>query len=165
MNGLLDIVMLGTVVEFSWLMDARSYEDKVPFVERYQRAFAMEAYYKFMDVFTSRQLISIEGKTASPKDAIFSPAFHHLAVSLYKYKLRNDGADTSVSGLEFRCAVLHHVSKFRPILIDDILEDFGVPALKLGFCDSFKYNGPAFTVIENRSTRGRYIPVLPNTSC
>jgi hypothetical protein len=156
-RDLLNIVLLGTTVELSWLMDPRTYKKKGPDgteprraseIECWQRAFAIRCYQKFMAVFSDRQDLLVGFELHNPSTLLFDPMFHRLAVTLYKYKLRQSAQDGTFHWAELRHNILRHTLRFHASLKDIVERDMGVSSEELDICKSFEWDGPQFRVIR-----------------
>jgi len=148
MQGLLDIAFLGTVMELSWLMDQETYrpERTIKGVD-YERAYAIRGYIKFNRVFNDRQDIRMNGERQEPRTAIFNPMMHKVAVTLYKYMLRQPN-NVDFHAVELRANILRHMDRFRPDLKSVVERDMRIAAENLPFCKTFEWQGPDFTVVR-----------------
>lgn len=154
MEGLINIAILGTTMELSWLLDPRTYrqlnESEIQDFHRHtqHRAFTIRAYLKFITIFNDRQVVRVNGKSCEPLTAIFDYIFHKFAISLYKYKLRQATLTPGFcEPVELRHNLLEHIARFRPTLKQDVERDMGIMAKNLEVCQTFAWSGPNFSVL------------------
>jgi hypothetical protein len=153
MDGLLDIVALGNLVELCWIYDPRVHgedneEEAIPLSEMAQRVALGEAYREFQRTFADRQRLVVDGQHVDPQTAFFDPSIVRLAVTLCKYKALEPEVNPAVSAdMMVRCA-REHFSQCRPSLLSAFDEESTRTVDDLSYYGTFEWAGPAFSVVR-----------------
>lgn len=151
MEGLLDTIWLGNLLEACWVYDSEDQSE----LEKAQRSAIRVMYMKFQDRFIQHHALDMQGRVVCPKTWLFDPSFVQLASSLVKYKDNNPDSNSSHTPKEIRTRVIKHVSQHRPQSLPALQQLLGKSTEEDIYCQSFNYAGPKFTVVESSASRKR----------
>jgi len=134
-QGLLDIVILGSMLEVCWV-----YDEKVSKTEELPRRISKQAFDAFKTLFNDRQQIVMDNETGDPKKLIFDRYLLQLAVSLVHYSKVEEGS-AKVVGPKVRQHIKRHHEHLLSTFEMDINSDF------MPYTRTFDWTGPTFDII------------------
>jgi hypothetical protein len=150
MDGLLDMVTLGNLLELSWVYDQRTYQDDDQWLQEeiHQRSTITSLFQFFKDRFQAQQRLFIDGNHMEPMTGLFHPSLLRVAVQIYKYKQREDRLQQPFSSQQLGQHLVTHFKKLHPDLLPELMRDMEKEEEDLGYCNTFDWSGPAFTVVS-----------------
>jgi hypothetical protein len=149
MQGLLDMVTLGNLLELCWFYDEQAYQWVEDKTKTGQRKSVISLFSMFKDMFQSKQCLMIDGELMDPMTALFQPTLLQLAVQIFKYKQRetSDQRKYPFTTRQLRRALYAHFEKLHPSLLQALKDDFAKSDGDLEYCTTFEWTGPDFTIV------------------
>jgi hypothetical protein len=141
-EGLLDIVSVGNILEFSAVFEPASRRGLKEVVE--ERNLAMWRYRLFQRWFNSRYIIEIDGENVNPS-YIFHRSLVDFGVALYFYAKRWEShAEIGLTPVKLRELIVNHIRMdwqyLSTIFLDLLSQD-------LSNSHSLRWRGPNFTIV------------------
>jgi len=149
MEGLLDIVALGNLLEFLQYLDSRYYTKDMPPSEEAEADHTRLAFFRFKRLFCGNQHLLIDARRADPMRALFDLSTIRMAVTLVKYKERKATFDGTFTLLQLKQSIMKHFSKYSPHLLPQYEHDAQCRRQDLPYLRSFDWTGPKFEIAES----------------
>jgi len=157
MDGILDVVTLGNLLELCWVYDLQTQGDDAPGIsvaEVAQRKLTWASYTNFRKKFSAlyRLLFDGDGETlVDPTEGLFDPSILHLAVSIVKYKEMEPTSNSDVTVEDLKHNLLLHFSKNYRHLVQELKSEWIKSMDDLEYCRVFDWQGPTFAVVPIES--------------
>jgi hypothetical protein len=149
MDGLVDIVTLGNLLELCWVYDERTYEKVgISQAETKQQRTITSMFQFFKDHFQAQQRLLVEGSHVELMTGLFAPSLLRLAVQIYKYKQREDVSTQPFSSQQLGRHLVAHFKELHLDLLMALKRDMDKAEEDLDYCLTFDWTGPKFTVIS-----------------
>jgi hypothetical protein len=150
-TDLIDLTMLGNLIDLSHCLDGRFYSQTVPGPEKAEMDHARKVFKRFRLLFCKHQHLLFGGDShpVDPMANFFEPSIVHFASSLVKYKSMMTAYDDAFSLEDLESAVQRHFQAHYSDLLPSLLEKSKLDSLS---CDpSLHWTGPDFFIGEGAS--------------
>jgi len=147
-DGLLDIVALGNLLEFMRYLDGRYHTGNMAPSEEAEASYARLVFVRFKGLFCANQHLLIHARRADPKTELLDLSLLRLAVTLIKYKQEKAAFDDAFTPLQLKQGIMEHLCKYYPQLLPGFEHDLQTSREDLPYLRSFDWTGPKFDIAE-----------------
>jgi hypothetical protein len=147
-DGLLDLTMLGNLLEFSQYLDRRHRTGNIPSSEQGEIEFIQRAFAGFKDLFCANHHLMVGERMVDPRAELFDLSLIQFAVTLVRCKANEALFQDSNGTFDLKRTVSKHLSIFHSQLLPHFKKDILRPQADLVYLCSFDWMGPEFTVAE-----------------
>ena len=121
--GLIDLTLLGNLLELIHLLDGRHYTQQISDPEQAEMQHTRQEFAEFKTLFCQNHHLVFGSSTqADPQVTFFDPSFLHFASSLVWYKQIMKGFDNAFRPGQLKSAVLSHIRANHVHLLHDFQE-------------------------------------------
>ena len=152
-DGLLDVAMLGNIMELFRYLDARFYDNSIPsrqsqgaipLPEIAEQDFIMSQYFTFQKDFAARYRLIVDDQPVDAIEGVFKPSLLRLATSIVKYRRNMRSFEAGYTATSIQKAIRHHFSTYHMDLLKKYDEDLGRE--DLDYLHTMDWTGPAFRI-------------------
>jgi hypothetical protein len=154
-EGLLDVAMLGNVMELFRYLDARFYDKSpqsqqsqgtIPLAELAEQDFIMSQYFTFQKDFSRRYQLIVNGQPVDAIEGVFKPTLLRLATSIVTYRRNMKSFEAGYSASAIQKAIRDHFLTHHDDLLKKYNQDLRLGGEGLEYLQTMDWMGPEFKI-------------------